>query len=147
MPIKPDPDPRRTANLRPHSRRSWCFAFATLILVVCYVTMEWYGYRRVRPPNNAQNLRDFAKIMPTPKRIAVVREGSLDRIVWIAPAWPGPLITSGPPCYVFDDGGRLLNWAPETGDGSTVDSICSQAQRAESISLDDAMRITLDGVR
>src|SRR5207248_2663080 len=84
-------------------------------------------------------LAELAMKIPPPVRLAIVNQRGAQRLIWIGPI-PRLTIRSGPPCYIFDEGGRLVDWCPETGEGWPSDYLKTAAYQEHPISLDEALR-------
>jgi hypothetical protein len=107
---------------------------AVVILVgVAWGSVGWYERARLTPPHNATTLRDFAECMSSPTRLVKIQDEDATLIVWIGDT--ARTLPSGPSCYVFNSGGQLIDWAPETGDGQRVTKYLEQAWHAEPLTV------------
>jgi hypothetical protein len=111
-----------------------------ILLVLAVVFIPTRDVDKVRPPAGADRLKQFAAAMPAPQKVAVVRDGE-DLIVWIGSKESLVYLASGPPCYVFDSHGKLVQWAPETGEGGEIDAFCRRAWVAEPIPVAEAIAL------
>jgi hypothetical protein len=119
----------------------WCKlpTIATVGTLALYLAHESGVNRRIQPPSENCTLADLAKRLPPPIRLAVVTQHGEQRLVWVGPVPPFS-IRSGPPCYIFDGGCRLVDWCPETGEGWPLEYMRAAAFREKPTSLNDALR-------
>jgi hypothetical protein len=71
-----------------------------------------------------------------PRHLAFVVSDDKNRYVWLGR--DHMLLGSGPPVYVFDDQGRLLEWSPDTGEGGKLDAIAREAFLAPRMTVAEA---------
>lgn len=133
------------ASVRSDTKRSavaWLRKWPALVLLaiaLVFFTNEYIAYRRAKPPNANCTLAELVEAVPPPARLAIVPQHGVQRLVWIGPiSWL--TVRSGPPCYVFDERGQLVDWCPETGEGWALDYLKVAAYEEQSISLDEAVR-------
>ena len=80
--------------------------------------------------------------MPAPQKLVRLSGFHPVRFVWIGPArgsWNVFDVPSGPPCYVFDGSGRLVDWSHDVGDDHHLDRYVQAARNAPSITVQQAM--------
>jgi len=111
-----------------------------LALVVGYFAHHLWVLHRLEPSTDTQTLAAFAERMPPPSRLALADAEGGRYVVWIGD-WPQAFV-SGPPCYVFDSSGRLVDWSVDTGDDHHLIYFCHLAGYNREISLDDALAFT-----
>jgi hypothetical protein len=102
-----------------------------LVLLVCWYGYELTGKFRLAPPAGVTTLKEFAEVMPPPRRLAVApgEEGSWHIV------WTGELsgaMAGGPSCYVFDQRGQLVFWVWAVG--TAEDDLPDQAIGGEWVS-------------
>jgi hypothetical protein len=91
------------------------------------------------PPRPRCTLSELAKKVAKPERLAVISHSGAERLIWIGRV-PRFSLASGPPCYIFDKSGLLIDWCSNTGEGWWADSLLGEARAAPGISLDEAAR-------
>lgn len=92
-------------------------AFVCLALV--WVRGEIRHAQAVRPPPGATNLNAFLQTGPKVARIQRFTVGDRSYIEVVGrPPLIGLSLPSGPPAYVFDESGTLLDWAGDTGEAT-----------------------------
>jgi hypothetical protein len=123
-----------------HSKRcKWVIAAILGTSLFALLTNDLYfANRRIAPPSVNCTLAELAAKVHEPRRLALVDQRGMQRLVWIGER-PNFTVRSGLPCYVFDDRGRLVDWRAETGEGWSLDFLCSAACEAQPISLDEAL--------
>jgi hypothetical protein len=114
------------------------FAVGLLALIVVFLSHEYVVHRTIKPPRANCTILELAEKVPDPVRLSVVSQDGLQRLVWIGPI-PPLTIRSGPPCYVFDEHGQLVDWCSETGEGWSLDYMTTASYERQSMSLDDAL--------
>jgi hypothetical protein len=112
-------------------------AVAVLGAIVAFFTNDYVANRHIAPPSPKCTLFELSKKVPRPVRIAIVTRLGSERLVWVGPI-PTLTIRSGPPCYIFDRNGILVDWCPETGEGWRSDDLKIAAFREKALSLDEA---------
>jgi hypothetical protein len=112
-----------------------------LASVGAYALVAWsVECNRLTPPATATTLSAFAVSMPAPKHLAAVDDAGETKVVWVGDYAKSMFIpTSGPACYVFDSNGILINWDLETGHGKATDRLLQQADRAEPMTVQEAI--------
>lgn len=125
---------RRVRLLRP----LW-LVVALLVCVVLYLAHEYSANTRLMPPSAHATIVEVAEVVPAPIRIALVSHNGMQRMVWIGQI-PPLTIRSGPPCYVFDERGELIDWRPATGEGWQLDSLVTMAFQNRPLSVEDAVK-------
>lgn len=132
----------RPANVRRFGFRQserW-LTVTILIVVIAYLAHDFASAARISPPPDGRNLGDLIRTLPPPNRLAWVVDCGANRLVWIGQL-PRFTIRSGPPCYLFDEQGRLIDWTAETGEGWTYDELANAAYRARPVSAEEALRL------
>jgi hypothetical protein len=131
------PPPKRAA-------RRWLRStlWEVLALVGCfavYLALDLATSYREAPPSAGCTVAELQRKIGPPHRLAIIDMPDGKRLVWLGdtPRW---IIRSGPPCYVFDDRGRLLEWCAETGEGGHVDQLTRAAWTGQSLTLAEAIR-------
>lgn len=122
--------------------RAWRGAVPLIALAgvfVVFLLHEYHVSRRIEPPTADCTVVELARKVSPPQRVAVVTQNGLERLVWIGHV-PALTIRSGPPCYVFDERGRLIDWCSETGEGWRSENLVAAAFEARPMSLEDALR-------
>jgi len=78
-------------------------------------------HKQSTPPEEVQTLERFAEVMPPPQFLQSFQRNENKYLLWAGPSAPWYLLHSGPPTYIFDDSGRLIDWTPDRGDTPTFD--------------------------
>lgn len=96
---------------------------------------------RVRPPQEGK-LTAFAAQVPPPTHIKVVDHEGERYLVWEGGKlfWDMLAVSSGPPVYVFDESGQLLDWTDDSGDNHRLDPIITKP--GVSIDLEEALQFS-----
>lgn len=119
---------------RRHLSLSLLIAMAALFL-----GHEYAANRRITPPNMGCRLSELAEKIPPPARLLLLSHHEPIRLVWIGTV-PPLTVRSGPPCYAFDERGRLIDWSPETGEGGQLDKlVAASVHQGQPISLAEAL--------
>ena len=119
-------------------RRVEVFGALTLLCVAtAYLVHDHRANTSVSPPSKHCTLEDLLAKVPPPQRIVKLRDGDTPFIVCFGsvPPWT---IRSGPPCYLFDESCRLVDWTPQTEEGWRFDPLCRRAWNEPAISIEQA---------
>jgi hypothetical protein len=119
---------------------SFLKGLATVVgLLVAYLALDMFTSYRMAPPSLGCTVAELAAKLPPPRWLAVVDTPAGKRMVWLGdiPWW---VVRSGPPCYVFDDRCRLVEWCHETGEGWRSDGLAMAAWQAKPITTPDALQ-------
>lgn len=92
-----------------------CAVIAFVLLFAAFIYYETLGVKAVKPPPGLTNLIAFTEVMQTRELHSFTFQG---RTHFVATGNPKDSIwiVSGPPAYVFDENGFLVDWTRETGD-------------------------------
>ena len=87
-----------------------------------------------------ETLADCLAKMPEPGRVEVfTQEGQQYLLLW--GSWEAfPRFPSGPPLYVFDRSGRLVDWVADSGDSDAWWQRWPGLQKGQQISREEMMR-------
>ena len=96
-------------------------ALVVVALVVCFLGAIVYSECRrgllVRPPEGVKYLDEFLAVRPNVQEIQeFLYEGESYVLVTGDVANVLLSLPSGPPVYIFDGGGGLIDWTPDLGD-------------------------------
>ena len=92
-----------------------------ILILLGLAAIGWFSLaaveaRRLRPPTSARTLPSFLSVMPRPERFEIHVAGDR-RYLLVVGRLPALLtLPSGPPVYVFDTSGKLLDWTADSGD-------------------------------
>ena len=94
--------------------------FLPIVLLVA-VASGWlafciYERRRMAPPQTALHLRGFLAEMRAPDHFAVLNVEGQQYLLVTGPLPSLNSLPSGPPQYVFDASGRLVDWTTDSGE-------------------------------
>jgi len=115
-----------------------------LLLIVLLGAIDLWHHARIdltlKPPDGVQSLEPFIAAMPAPEYLRVKKEGKKEFLVWTGPT-PGHFLIprSGPPGYVFDESGHLVDWSRDQGDDSGFQKAWGWL-RGDPITLEEARR-------
>jgi hypothetical protein len=112
-------------------------ALGLVAATVAFFTHEYVANRQIEPPSVNCTLAELARKVPAPVRLSIVAADPAPRLVWIGPI-PRLTVRSGPPCYVLDEHGRLVEWCAQTGEGGPLDDLARAAYQQRQLSLDEA---------
>jgi len=115
------------------------FLGIVVALVVCWI---WYSARvkeALDPQSRFQTYIEYRNQMPPPDELWLVLKGKEEFLVAFG-GGSGLAIHSGPPAYVFDQKGRLVDWSLDIGDDSEFNSrwSLSRSATARTLSLSGA---------
>jgi hypothetical protein len=122
----------------------WLAPVAVLVAAFgLWVWRERQAYISAQPPGLKCTPTELAGKVPKPVRLAVISAYGSRRLIWIGRV-PRFTLNSGPPCYVFDESGVLVDWCSNTGERWSGDSLMGDAYKAPSMSLEEAVRWCTD---
>jgi hypothetical protein len=107
-----------------------------LALLAAYVAVEQFGRSRARPPESVKTF-DTYMAWQTTHRYARQLERDGQRFILLAGPNAG-LLPSGPPTYVFDSAGQLIDWTSDSGDDSRFQKEWLNNRDVRTISIDEA---------
>jgi hypothetical protein len=109
---------------------------ALLLLVVCaWIGCEVY-HARSSNADGINSYGDYRSSMPEPRAIRKITKNGEDFYASFGPVRAPLALPSGPPVYVFDTHGNLVDWILDTGDDSRFSNVWATHQGAE-ISIAD----------
>jgi hypothetical protein len=94
---------------------------------------------RIVPPEGVRTLEDFIREMRPAAVIAEVSHEGKPCVLWIGQVEFPNTFPSGPPCYLFDRKGNLLDWQYETGEGGGLDVLVKEARKGKTLSVEEAL--------
>ncbi len=115
------------------------YTVAIIFLVCCLNTLGILRFRRYYPPRGTTTVDQLAACHPQTFKFALVEQGGSPYIVWIG-EWSGA-IASGAPVYVFDNTGKLVDYAGDAGesDNKFVLELYIAAIHAPGITAEEAV--------
>jgi len=132
----------RMPTVKPHT----VFAIALVAILLAlfaalffaWLHSEWTRAKTTNRAASATNLVSFLRIEPQPR---VIRKFSYNgrthlEILGNAAA-PGLSLPSSPPAYIFDQQGRLLDWASDPGDNPSFAAKWGGFSNATPMSVDE----------
>lgn len=108
-------------------------------LVVAFLFLtEFITFRRYQPPEGTDTVDRLIAHQPETQKFAVVRWRGRDYVVWIGR--PRGVAASGPPVYVFDRTGVLVDRVYDVGDSDNafVGELCATAFRSSGVTPEEA---------
>ena len=107
------------------SRSQWrsyvAIVLGVLIMFLGWVSVETWGYLRIAPGEDAQHLKEFLKSMPPSEGIYSWQSGASTYLEVVGTLPPWPFVVSGPPIYIFDTTGKLVDWTAQSGEDSAFE--------------------------
>lgn len=94
---------------------------------------------RVLSPGACETIGCLSRTKPAPDFMREVRVDDRDYVVWFCEWEPMWTATSGPPCYVFDDRGRLVTWSIQTGEGGDIMRFAGPALSGKPVDLETVL--------
>ena len=114
------------------------------VLAICaFFCADVWQLGKLAPPAGVTTVSEFAKLMPPPKRLAIVEDHGQPTVVWIGEHASFPALPSGPPCYQFDQHGNLIDWCSDSGEGHRLDGIAGRAYQQPRITVEEAIQRTI----
>lgn len=96
-------------------RSDWLIVFVVLLVVTSViVAYDVLAARRITPSADVRSLESFFAWQPGSHRAVLRERGGDEHLVVFGPLTG--LAPSGPPAYVFDRSGRLVEWTRDSGD-------------------------------
>lgn len=121
--------------------RSWKKVTPLLAVVVAllgYLAHDIRANLRNTPPHEKCTVAELAASVPSPRHLAIVSENETPLLVWIGHI-PAFTVRSGPPYYIFNAQGQLIDWCPESGEGHSADNLKTTASNSPAISWEEAL--------
>jgi len=114
-------------------------AALALCLLVAAVYTEKKNADKLSPPVGVTNLVAFLEARPQPTKIRKFVQNGKVHVEVIGKPIISPLsLPSGPPAYVFDDTGALVDWTSDRGDTPRFVKKWGSFSNATFISVDEA---------
>lgn len=98
----------------------WAVVFLCVFLFLVWCGLSEIEERKLRPPDEAGDIPGFLKWMPTP--VSFDRFESGGRTFYVLRGSPQARfrVPSGPPVYVFDEQGTLVDWCSDEGENAKI---------------------------
>jgi hypothetical protein len=115
------------------------YAILVGVFLWCLLAVGFLDFKRYQPPRGTTTLDQLVASLPETLKFAVVEQGGKQYVVWIGR--PRGAIVSGPPVYVFDSNGSLVDWVADSGDSDNtfVSGLHVAAFRAPGIPAQEAL--------
>jgi hypothetical protein len=129
-------------NEQPKRKAVWPTVATLVALFLGYVAVTSAGRRwseGVLSPGPCTTIGCIARTKPAPAFLREARIDDRDYVVWFAEWKPLMGATSGPPCYVFDDRGRLVTWSIQTGEGGDIMRYAGPALSGKPVALETVL--------
>jgi hypothetical protein len=113
-------------------------AALAVYLLVCF-----FDRSTTKPGAKGQTFNDFIQSKRAPRKMELLETGNQQYVFIIGRMTPLWLITisSGPPCYVFDARGGLIDWTADMGDDSRFVKRWPHSLKREEISVEHAREL------
>ena len=102
-------------SLGPMKLLGYWFGLLALV-VVAWLACERYHTHISNPTGRATTYAEYRARLPTPRSVEIVRSGGVQYYAAVGPIKPPLVRASGPPMYVFDDSGRMIDWTIDRND-------------------------------
>ena len=89
--------------------------FAFFVLIAIWFSGEFYGASKCRPKENAKTLPEFLQSMPLATKFCLLQVSNT-QFLEVRTRRPGWGMSSGPPAYIFNKSGDLIDWTSDRGD-------------------------------
>jgi hypothetical protein len=124
------------------SKRLWSvlgYVAFTIGLVWFLNVAGFLDFRYYQPRRGTATIDQLVASLPETLKFAVVEQGGKTYVVWIGR--PRGVIVSGPPVYVFDSTGYLVDHVGDAGDSDNmfVGGLYSAAFHAPTLSAQEAL--------
>jgi len=129
-----------------HYNRAWGGIIALIAMLGCFVAFMVRGYiadYHIKPPDSKCTISELENKIGPPQHLAIIKNNNTQYLVWIGYV-PSLTIRSGPPCYIFDERGKLVDWCSESGEGWPLQNLVDNAFDTSPISLDEAIEWVKD---
>jgi hypothetical protein len=93
--------------------RGWRFAATAFIALTVFFAYDAHERRKLIPPADL-TLATFFDWQAVTRRAAVKELGGTEHMIPLGPL--GRRLASGPPAFVFDKSGKLVDWSTDSGD-------------------------------
>jgi hypothetical protein len=116
-------------------------AVLAAIFVWLFAVVGLLDFRRYQPPRGTSTVDRLVAELPETLKFAEVEQGGRPYVVWIGR--PRGVIVSGPPVYVFDSTGTLVDRVGDAGDSDNkfVRELYVAAFHAPGITPQQAVRV------
>jgi hypothetical protein len=129
----------------PHDRRTRRFrkvveyAFLAAVVLLWLRILGILTFNRYHPPEGTTTVDQLVAHLPETLKFALVEEGNRSYVVWVGR--PSGALVSGPPVYVFDRTGALVDRVGDSGDSDNtfVRRLHAEACRAPAITPQEAL--------
>jgi len=124
------------------AKKAVIVASVLICFLVAWLYEENRTARKVRPPEGATNLVVFLKARPQPSMIRkFVLNGDMHVEVIGDPVRSPLSMPSGPPAYIFDETGTLVDWTPDRGDAPSFVRKWGSLSNATFITVEEAKHL------
>jgi hypothetical protein len=128
------------------TKKAAIVAALLVCLLAVWVYSEKKGASAVRPPEGGTNLIAFLDARPQPRQIRRFVHDGKTHIEVVGKPVPSLLsLPSGPPAYIFDESGALVDWSRDLGDSPLFVSKWGGFSNATTISINEAKRLVNAG--
>lgn len=111
-------------------------------LLGVWIYSEKKGASAVRPPEGATNLVAFLEARPQPRQIRkFIHDGKTYIEVIGKPVTSLLSLPSGPPAYIFNENGALVDWSRDVGDNPLFANKWGGFSNATSLSVEEAKQL------
>jgi hypothetical protein len=114
-------------------------AISAAMIVLLLAVVGFLDFRRYQPPRGTATVDQLVASLPETLKFAEVEQGGRSYVVWIGR--PRGVIVSGPPVYVFDTTGTLVDRVGDAGDSDNkfVRELYIAASHAPGITAQEAV--------
>jgi hypothetical protein len=115
------------------------YASCAVVVVWLLLIVGFLDFKRYQPPKGTTTIDQLVAELPETFKLAIVKNGVRSSVVWIGR--PRGMIASGPPVWVFDETGNLVDRVYDVGEvhNTFVHGLYRRAFEAPAISPQEAL--------
>ena len=108
------------------------------VLAAIWFAGEFYGASKCRPKESAKTFPEFLQTMPQATRFCLLQISNTQflEVRTRRPGWSAP---SGPPAYIFNKSGELIDWTIDRGEAPVYQQRWPFTAILTNITLDQAL--------
>jgi hypothetical protein len=91
-----------------------------ILLVLATVICPMVYHSKISSAEGLANYSEYRRNLPEPRTVRLLRKDNLEFVACYGPITTLALV-SGPPLYVFDRSGKLVDWSRDIGDDGVYD--------------------------
>ena len=111
-----------------------------VLALVVWLILSAREEKHLKPPPSVQSIQDFLQQMPPPTRVQKFSFGGASYYEVWGQSGGSIRLPSGPPSYIFDAKGRLVDWTYDRGDAGDYLRKWGRFKDAKSISVQEMLQ-------